>query len=85
MLASTMKPEHETEPVPTFFLSENESIPCWKGTILTIAQIMKYVVSSTAEAEMTVLFLTANESLSITQESVGSKQLWVHCYGLAAL
>ena len=24
-------------------------------------------------------------SLSMTQESVGSKQLWVHCYGLDAL
>ena len=40
------------------FLSENESIPCWNGPVLTIAQIMRYVVSSAAEAEMTDLFLT---------------------------
>ena len=38
---------------------ENESIPCWNGPILKIAQIMKYVVSSAAEAEMTALFLMA--------------------------
>ena len=40
------------------FLSEYESIPCWNGPVLTIAQIMRYVVSSAAEAEMTDLFLT---------------------------
>ena len=37
------------------FLSENESIPRWNGPLLTIAQIMKYVVSSSEEAEMTAL------------------------------
>ena len=30
------------------FLSENEPIPGWKGPILTIAQIMKYVLSLAA-------------------------------------
>ena len=30
-------------------LSENEPIPRWNGPILTIAQIMKYVLSSEAE------------------------------------
>ena len=30
--------------------SENEPIPRWNGPILTIAQIMKYVMSSTTEA-----------------------------------
>ena len=49
MMSSTMKPNHEAEPVPTFF-SENESIPRWNGPIIKIAQIMKYVVSSAAEA-----------------------------------
>ena len=38
------------------FLSENESIPRWNGPILTIAQIMKYFVSLSAEAELTALF-----------------------------
>ena len=47
------------------FLSENESIPHWNGPLLTIAQIMKYVVSSAAEAEMTALFLTAKEMVPL--------------------
>ena len=58
MLASMMKPEHVAEPLPTF-LSENEFIPCWNGPILTIAQIMKEVMSSSVEAGINVLFLTA--------------------------
>ena len=41
------------------FLSENELIPRWNGPILTIAQIMKYVMSLVAEAEMGALLLTA--------------------------
>ena len=65
MMASTIKPEHEAEPVPTFFLSENESIPRWNGPLLTIAQIMKYFVSSDSEAEMTALFLTAKEMVPL--------------------
>ena len=47
------------------FLSENDSIPRWNGPLLTIAQIMKYVVSSAAEAEMTALFLTAKEMVPL--------------------
>ena len=47
------------------FLSEDESIPRWNGPVLTIAQIMKYVVSSAAEAEMTALFLTAKEMVPL--------------------
>ena len=41
------------------FLSENEPIPCWNGPILTMAQMMKYVLSSAEEAEMGDLLLTA--------------------------
>ena len=47
------------------FLSENESIPLWNGPVLTIAQMMKYVISSAAEAEMTDLFLTAKEMVPL--------------------
>ena len=32
------------------FLSENEPIPRWNGPILTIVQMMKYVLSSAAES-----------------------------------
>ena len=41
------------------FFSENESIPSWNGPILKIAQIMRYVVSSVAEAEMNALFFNS--------------------------
>ena len=58
------------------FLSENDSIPRWNGPLLTIAQIMKYVVSSAAEAEMTDLFLTAKEMVPLrnTLTEMGWKQ-----------
>ena len=58
------------------FLSENESIPLWNGSLLTIYQIMKYVVSSDAEAEMTALFLTAKEMVPLrhTLTKMGWKQ-----------
>ena len=58
------------------FLSENESIPRWNGPILTIARIMKYVVSSAAEAEMIALFLTAKEMVPLqnTLTEMGWKQ-----------
>ena len=76
MMDSTMKPEHEAEPVPTIFFSENESISRWNGPILKIAQIIKYVVSSAAEAEMTALFLTAKEMVPLchTLTEMGWKQ-----------
>ena len=58
------------------FLSENDSIPRWNGPLLTIAQIMKYVVSSAAEAEMTALFLTAKDMVPLrnTLQEMGWKQ-----------
>ena len=57
-------------------LSENESVPRWNGPLLTIDQIMKYVVSSTAEAEMTALFLTAKDMVLLchTLTEMGWKQ-----------
>ena len=58
------------------FLSENESIPRWNEPLLKISQIMKYVVSSAAEAEMTALFLTSNEMVPLrhTLTKMGWKQ-----------
>ena len=32
------------------FLSENDPFPRWNGAILTIAQVIKFVMSSAAEA-----------------------------------
>ena len=47
------------------FLSENEPIPRWNRPILNIAKIMKYFLSSVAEAEMGDLFLTAKEMVPV--------------------
>ena len=47
------------------FLLEDDPMPRWNGPVLTIAQIMKYVLSLAAEAETSALFLTARESTAI--------------------
>jgi hypothetical protein len=41
------------------FLSENDPFPRWNGAILTIAQVIKFVMSSAAEAELGALFIAA--------------------------
>ena len=43
------------------FLSENDPMPWWNGPVLTLSQIIKLVMSSASEAEMGVLFITAQE------------------------
>ena len=40
------------------FLSENETKPKLSGPVLTIAQIIKTVIESAAEAEMEALYIT---------------------------
>ena len=47
------------------FLSENEPKPKLNGTILAIAQIIKIVMASAAEAEMTALFITAKKMIPL--------------------
>ena len=49
------------------FLSENDSTPKWNGDILTIAQIIKFVMSSAAEAELGVLHIMAKERVPAHQ------------------
>ena len=41
------------------FLSENDPMPQWNGPVLTLDQLIKFVMSSTSEAELGVLFITA--------------------------
>ena len=41
------------------FLSEDDPIPRWNGPILTVAQIIKVVLASAAEAELGARFITA--------------------------
>ena len=43
------------------FLSEDDPIPKWNGPVLTIAQIIKFVMSSASEAELGALYITAKE------------------------
>ena len=47
------------------FLSENEPKPKLNGPILTIAQIIKTVMASAAEAEMAALFITAKNMIPL--------------------
>ena len=48
-----------------FYLSRNEDIPPNNGSILTIAQIIKAVMSSAAEAELGALYINAREAVHI--------------------
>ena len=47
------------------FLSENEPKPKLNGPILTIAQMIKTVMASAAEAEMAALFITAKKMIPL--------------------
>ena len=48
-----------------FFLSNNDVHPAKNGAILTIAQIIKNVMSSAAEAELGELYIVAREAVYI--------------------
>ena len=48
-------------------LSENDPTPEWDEAILTIAQIVKFVMSSAAEAELGLLYIIAKEMVPIRQ------------------
>ena len=41
------------------YLSENDPFPRYNGAVLSIAQITKFVMASTAKAELVALFVTA--------------------------
>ena len=48
-------------------LIENDPVPRYNGPILTIAQIIKFYMSSAAEAELSGLFITAKDMVPIIQ------------------
>jgi hypothetical protein len=48
-----------------FFLSENDHYPNNNGSVLTIAQIIKAVMSSAAEAELGALYINAHELIPL--------------------
>jgi hypothetical protein len=59
-----------------FFLSENDEVPRNNGAILTIAQIIKSVMSSAAEAELGALYINAREAIPLRHllEELGHTQ-----------
>eukprot|EP00804_Cyclotella_cryptica_P022383 CCRYP_015922-RB/>CCRYP_015922-RB protein AED:0.47 eAED:0.47 QI:0/-1/0/1/-1/0/1/0/161 len=59
-----------------FFLSENDKVPRNNGAILTLAQIIKSVMSSAAEAELGALYINAREAIPIQHllEELGHTQ-----------
>ena len=58
------------------YLSEDDPAPRDNGPVLTISQIMKYVMASAAEAELGALYLTAREMIPLRHalEEMGWKQ-----------
>ena len=60
-----------------FYLSSNEKFPPNNGAILNIAQVIKAVMSSAAEAELGALFINAKEAIHIRNmlEIMGYPQL----------
>ena len=49
------------------FLSEDDPIPRWNGLILAIAQVIKFVITSAAEAEFAALYITAQKLVPMRQ------------------
>ena len=45
------------------YLSENDAFPRFNGAVLSIAQIIKFVMASAAESELAALFITAHEMI----------------------
>jgi hypothetical protein len=44
-------------------LSENDPFPQFNGAVLSIAQIMKFVMATAAKSELAALFITAREMI----------------------
>ena len=49
------------------FLSENEAMYRWNGPVLTLAKIIKFVMSSASEAELGAMLITAQEMVAMRQ------------------
>ena len=49
------------------FFSEDDPLPRWNGPILSIAQVIKFVMTSAAEAELAALYITAQKLVPMRQ------------------
>jgi hypothetical protein len=45
------------------YLSEDDPFPCFNGAVLSIAQIIKFVMASAVESELAALFVAAREMI----------------------
>ena len=61
------EPKAKSRASAHIYLSEDVPIPTFNGAVLTIAQIIKFVMSSAAEAELASLFLTARKCVALRQ------------------
>ena len=50
------------------FLSENYAMPRWNGPVLTLAKIIKFVMSSASESELGAMFITAQEMVAMRKK-----------------
>jgi hypothetical protein len=59
------------------FLSENKPFPRFNGAVLSIAQIIKFMMASAAESELATLFVMARKMIPHRQTliSIGWPQL----------
>ena len=46
-------------------LSENDPNPRHNGPVLTLAQIIKFIMSSAAETELTVIFISSKDIIPL--------------------
>ena len=54
-----------SRPGAHIFLSENDAMPRWNGSVLILAKIIKFVMSSASEAELGAMFITAQEIVAM--------------------
>ena len=55
------------------FLSGNDPMPRWNGAVLTLAQIIKFVISSASEAELGALFIAAQDMVAMKKHAGGNE------------
>ena len=70
------KPKSRSRAGRYFFLSSHSTIPHNNGAVLNIAHIIKHVVSSATEAELTALYIMTREAvyIQIILKELGHKQ-----------
>ena len=61
------EPKTKSRASARMHLSENVHVPAFNGAVLTIAQIIKFVMSSAAELELASLFITTRKCVKLSQ------------------